>query len=72
MKIIDKIISFFEKILKKDKKETKMISAPKEIKEEKEEFINSLKVNIEEKRKSKVETLICYGDGLGIKGPMKY
>ena len=72
MKIIDKIISFFEKIFSRSKKETKMISAPKEIKEEKEEFINSLKVNIKEKRKNKVETLLCYGDGLGIKEPMKY
>lgn len=72
MKFIDKIIYFFEKIFKKSKDETKMISAPKEIKEEKDEFINSLKVNLEEKKKNKVETLICYGDGLGIKGQLKY
>ena len=72
MKLIDKIISFFEKIFKRDKEEIKTISAPKERNEEKENFVNSLKVNLEEKRKSKVETLICYGDGLGIKGQMKY
>jgi hypothetical protein len=33
---------------------------------EKEEFIQSLKVTT--KKKKKIETLICKGDGLGIQG----
>ena len=72
MKFMDKIIHFFEKVFKRSKNETKMIPAPKETKKEKEDFINSIKVNLEEKKKNKVETLICYGDGLGIKGQLKY
>lgn len=72
MKFVDKIIFLFEKILGRKKEEIKTISAPKKENEEKENFDKSLKVNIDETRKSKVETLICYGDGLGIKGQMKY
>ena len=72
MKFVDKVINFFAKIFKREKVEIKMISAPQETDKEKDKFINSLKVNIEEKRRNKVRTLICYGDGLGIKQPMKY
>ena len=72
MKFVDKVIYFFEKIFKRKKVEIKMISAPQGTDKEKDNFINSLKVNLKEKTRNKVETLMCYGDGLGIKQPMKY
>ena len=72
MKFLDKVIYFFEKIFKREKVEIKMISAPQETDKEKDNFINSLKVNLKEKTRNQVEILICYGDGLGIKKSMKY
>ncbi len=76
MKVIEKITMFFKNIFKKQAK-VKMIEAPQiKIEEEGNEKINndfrqSLKVNAEEKReKQTVKTLICEGDGLGIKPKM--
>lgn len=70
MKLIKNIIIFFKKILKKE--ETKMLEAPTNNNEDKINFLNSLKANIVKKRKNKVETLICEGDGLGIKKKIEY
>lgn len=52
----------------------KMIQAPIEIHENKEklEFSNSLKVDIPKPKKKEVETMICYGDGLGIQNKINY
>lgn len=77
MKFIEKITLLFKNIFKKQDK-VKMLEAPqtqentqKEVtnnQKQKNDFIESLKVNIENKpKKKKIETLICEGDGLGIK-----
>lgn len=72
MNVIKNIISFFKKLFNKN--DIKMIEAPLQIvnSEEKNDFINSLKVNISQRIKKKVETLTCFGDGLGIQTKMKY
>lgn len=72
MNILDSIISFFKNIFNK-KENIKMLEAPIEpIKNEaKREFANSLKVHIEKKEKQKVETLTCFGDGLGIQSKIE-
>ena len=52
-----------------------MLDAPIEIikEDKKDNFINSLKVNIVKKhKKNKVETPICFGDGLGIQTKISY
>lgn len=77
MKLIEKINLFFKTIFKKQDK-VKMLGASqtqenmqKEVtknQKQKNDFIESLKVNIENKpKKKKIETLVCVGDGLGIK-----
>ena len=39
----------------------------------KKNFINSLKIELEHKKnKKKVETLTCFGDGLGIQKKLSY
>ena len=74
MNIFKKIILFIKNKFK-NQETTKQIEPPKEIedKEKQAEFKNSLKVSTEKKKKkkSKVETLICKGDGLGIQNGMK-
>ena len=62
MKVLKSIIEFIKDIFKKEEK--KLLETPKE--NEKEKFIQSLKVTT--KKKKKIETLICKGDGLGIQG----
>ena len=69
MNFFKKLYLFFKKRLNK-KDNIKMISAPI-IKENKENFINSLKVNPIKKQK-KVESLTCVGDGLGIQTKITY
>lgn len=74
MNIMKNIINFIKKLFHKDNN-LKMIEAPVEEirKSDKESFINSLKVNIVPKRKKKnVETLTCFGDGLGIQNKISY
>ena len=76
MNFIEKIRHFFEKIFSKKEKikmleEPKIIDVSKESNKKKEDFIQSLKVkNLETVEKSKISTLICEGDGLGIKPKM--
>lgn len=44
-----------------------------DIKEDKrKDFINSIKVNQINNKEKKVETMVCEGDGLGIKKKMSY
>lgn len=68
MKIIRDIIEFFRKILKKESN-IKLLNEPNYVINDRNTFINSLRVNINNKRKENntiVETLVCVGDGLGI------
>lgn len=67
MDIIKNIVSFIKRIFNKHDN-IKMIEAPKNIQQDdKMKFINSLKVNTQKKlNKKRVETLTCFGDGLGI------
>ena len=74
MNIKEKIVSFFEKIFNK-KEEPKLINKPIEVEKQedkKKNFVNSIKVNKIKNKQSKVETLICDGDGLGIKKKVSY
>ena len=72
MNILDSIISFFKNIFSK-KDNIKMIEAPtKPIQNEaRREFANSLKINLKKDKKRKVETLTCFGDGLGIQSKIE-
>ncbi len=40
--------------------------------EKEQRFRDSLKVTTQKKKKTKIETATCPGDGLGIQGPMTY
>lgn len=67
MNYLKKVFSFFHNLFYK--KEVKMIEAPiaNSSTNEKNEFIQSLRVNVKKSKKSKrIETLTCVGDGLGI------
>ena len=84
MSFIEKIKSFFKKIFNKEN--VKQLDAPKiiepeseessvdDLKEKKENFINSIKVNIVKmtRKEKRVETPECAGDGLGFKNEIKY
>lgn len=69
MIILDKIISFIKKIFYKE--ELKKLEEVKNTHETKSEFIKSLKIHSDIKNK-KIKTLICVGDGLGIRNEIKY
>ena len=74
MKFIKNILRFFRNIFHKEN-DIKMIEAPiQNLKEDnKISFLNSLKVNIEQKKKKKkIETLTCFGDGLGMQNKITY
>lgn len=71
MNLIKRVILFFKKLLNKEES-IKMIEEPIK-KDDKIDFINSLKVDTEQKhKKKKVETLTCVGDGLGIQTKIEY
>lgn len=76
MNFIEKIRQLFKNIFSKKEKikmleEPKIMDVSREINKKKEDFIQSLKVkNLETVKKSKISTLICEGDGLGIKPKM--
>ncbi len=74
-------MNFFKSIISKIKKifnkheDIKMLEESKVINNSyaKDEFVKSLKVNINKAiKKKKVETLICDGDGLGINNKITY
>lgn len=71
MRFIEYIFSFFRKIFNR-KQDIKMIEAPvaERLTTEKTEFQSSLKVSM--KINKKIETLTCFGDGLGIQNSIKY
>lgn len=73
MNFVKKIISIIKNVfIKKD--EIKKLEEPKNVViNKKDNFINSLKISTtEEKEEQDVETLICYGDGLGINTKIDY
>lgn len=69
MNIIRKVILYIKNIFNKQE-EVKKLEAPKEVLKEdkKSNFIATLKTA----KKDKIETLICVGDGLGIRKQMRY
>lgn len=73
MSFIKNLFELIKKIFNK-KCDKKMIEAPIETQPNKEklEFANSLKVDIPKPKKKEVETMICYGDGLGIQTKIDY
>ena len=73
MNIIDNIILCFKKLFKR-MENIQMLEAPIEIDSEskKIKFNKTLKVNTIKIEQNKIETLICYGDGLGIQKKMSY
>lgn len=73
MNMIDKIILYCKNLLKKTKK-IQMLEATIEIDNESKnnKFKKTLKVNTSKTKKTKIETLTCYGDGLGIQKKMSY
>jgi len=73
MNIIKNVIMFLKRLFNKE--EPKMLAVPtKKLNEdEKTKFMDSLKVNIIKKyKKNKVETLTCFGDGLGIQTKINF
>lgn len=73
MSLIKDLFKIIRNIFNK-KSDKKMIQAPIATHENKEklEFVNSLKVDIPKPKKKEVETMICYGDGLGIQTKIDY
>ena len=76
MNFFSKIIEFFKNIFVKQK--PKQLEEPKQqvqenITNQREMFIKNLKIEEKPKKKKrkKMETLICVGDGLGIQGELK-
>lgn len=67
MNIIKNIILFFKSIFNKQE-DVKLLEAPKKVVgiDSKDNFIQSLRTTITEKKEKKIETLICNGNGLGI------
>ena len=68
MELIDKIISFIKRLVKKEDTikllvEGKSNENPRTSKD----YVKTLKVEINQtKKKKQIETLVCVGDGLGI------
>lgn len=73
MKILKIIISFFKRIFSQTE-EIKMLEEPKVnlTNKDRKNFINSLKIEILQNKKKKVETMTCFGDGLGIQTKINY
>ena len=73
MNSFKKLISWIKSIFHK-KEKIVMIEEPKEqsTKNKEARFIESIKVNIAEKKSKKVQTPICEGDGLGIQKKLSY
>lgn len=73
MNYIKKIFLFFKNLFKKEDS-VLMIEEPKReaLRTERANFLNDIKLNPKGKKKRKVETLTCMGDGLGIKTKIGY
>lgn len=73
MNLIKKVIVFLKNLFQENN-DIKMLNAQIEYSNNnKENFINSMQLNITpKKKKKKVETLTCFGDGLGIQNKITY
>ena len=73
MNFIKKIYLFFKNILRKEKN-TLLLEAFKDNNQEEKKlkFFSELRIDSKNKKKKKVETLTCIGDGLGIQGKINY
>lgn len=73
MNFIEHIFLFFKKLFYKDTP-VKFLEAPKKNIEEnkRNNFINSLKIKQSVRKKQRIETLTCVGDGLGIQNKIEY
>lgn len=73
MNIFKKILEKLKNMFIKKEKIAMLEEGKNSLVEERNSFKESLKVKIEKiYRKKKVETPICYGDGLGIKKKIEY
>lgn len=73
MNFIKKTFSFFIRIFSKENN-IKMIETPiKPVPKVNEiDLVNAIRGNVIEKKKIKVETLTCFGDGLGIQTKINF
>lgn len=74
MKFLKKFFLFIQNVFNK-KEEIKQIEAPKIdlYKDQKEDFLKSIRVSSIPRRKNKnIETLVCVGDGLGFNNKLTY
>lgn len=72
MKYIKKFILFFKNLFHKNVIKSLDVPVQKNNYIQKDSFINSLKATKINKKTKEVETLICEGDGLGIKKKITY
>lgn len=74
MKFLDKILSFIKSIFNKSEEVKKLQVSSQNINTKKKvDFIEEYKKEIvTTKRKNRVETLVCEGDGLGIQSKISY
>ena len=68
MELIDKIISFIKRLVKKEDTIKLLVERkPNEKPQNRKDYVKTLKVEINQtKKKKQIETLVCVGDGLGI------
>lgn len=76
MKILDNLKIFFKKFFSKKESYDLLDKAKsdneKSINTNKSDFMESLKQNVKKKKKARVETMVCVGDGLGINNKIEY
>lgn len=73
MGIIKKIIQIIKKKFNKTSNTDMLDEGINNLQDDKKaEYINALKVKIGNRKKRKVETLTCVGDGLGIQNKISY
>ena len=66
-------MSFFKKVFSKNNKIKKIDETTKTVQSRKtHSFKNSVKIENSNKKKKEVETLTCFGDGLGIQTKINY
>lgn len=76
MKILEDIKKFLKNIFNK-KESFELLDKSKSIQEKsinttKSDFMDSLRQNVRKRKKAKVETMVCVGDGLGIYNKIEY
>lgn len=73
MNSLNKLVLWIKSIFHK-KEKIKMIEEPRKQLDEnkKANFIESIRINIAEKKKKRIHTPVCSGDGLGIQKKLNY